>query len=59
MGLARMSRSLRTVLLRYGGPVRGSEGNVAVGLNERDVEEVNEVLRVERGKGGRMGVGMG
>lgn len=50
MGLARMSPSLERVVLRYGGPRRGGEGSVAVGLNERDVAEVNEVLRVERGK---------
>ena len=55
MGLARMSGSLRAVGLRYAGPVRGSVGNLAVGLNERVVGEVNEVLRVERSKGGEGG----
>lgn len=52
LALASMSSSLREVRLAYGGPVRGSAGSVAVGLNRRDVEVVNEVLRVERGKGG-------
>ena len=59
MGLARMSGTLERVVLRYGGPVRGSAGNLAMGLNERDVEEVNEFLRGERGKVAGTGTGTG
>ena len=55
--LGKMSGTLERVKLVYGGPQRGNYPNMATVLNEKEVQEINELLRKERGRKAGTGAG--